>query len=270
MTGSGIYSIRHIESGLMYVGSAVNIAQRFRQHKSDLNLGKHHSSRLQRSWSKYGPDAFIFEIIEIVDRPEDLIEREQYHIDITGCVSPGGFNMRPKAESNLGKKFDEQVRLNMSLAGKSRKPTSPEARANNSAARKRNPITPEQRAKMAAGNVGKKRSLEGRANMSAAARLRPPASPETRQKISQALRGRAKNPHSPEILEGISKKIKMLWDSKEYREKNSSSRKTKLSAEDVIEIRNSSEKGSALSRRFNVSASVISEIKNRKAWSSLE
>ena len=77
----GIYCIRHIQSGMCYVGSSVNIPARWRAHKSLLSKGCHHSIHLQRSWAKYGPDAFQFEVVLLADQDELQI-REQQYIDI--------------------------------------------------------------------------------------------------------------------------------------------------------------------------------------------
>lgn len=44
---SGIYAIRHIETGKMYIGSSRHISDRWIIHCSCLRLQKHHSVRLQ-------------------------------------------------------------------------------------------------------------------------------------------------------------------------------------------------------------------------------
>lgn len=80
MKTSGIYLIRHRESGKCYVGSSVNCESRFYQHKSLLRLGRHRNPILQAAWNKYGPDAFDFELLESVP-VETLIAREQWHMD---------------------------------------------------------------------------------------------------------------------------------------------------------------------------------------------
>ena len=49
---SAIYGIRHIASGRIYVGSAVRTNARWRQHRSQLQRGTHHSRYLQAAWSK--------------------------------------------------------------------------------------------------------------------------------------------------------------------------------------------------------------------------
>jgi hypothetical protein len=84
---------------------------RWRAHRYHLNLGDHHASYLQRSWTKHGKAAFLFEIIEeCLD--EDKVLREQYYIDtLNSC-----YNGRPAADSNLGLKYSDEARARMSIA----------------------------------------------------------------------------------------------------------------------------------------------------------
>ena len=77
----GIYKIIHTPSGRYYVGSAINIINRFARHKTDLNNNKHHCIYLQRLWNKHGKNKFIFGFVEEVADKILLIQREQYHID---------------------------------------------------------------------------------------------------------------------------------------------------------------------------------------------
>jgi group I intron endonuclease len=81
-TVSGVYEIRHVESGKVYIGSSVNVRARWRQHRSDLRMGRHHSRRLQRSWNEHGASAFAFRVREEVG-PADLFARENCHIEET-------------------------------------------------------------------------------------------------------------------------------------------------------------------------------------------
>ena len=47
------------------MGSSKDIEKRWKQHKSSLKSGKHHSAKLQRAWNKYGKESgFRLEILE--------------------------------------------------------------------------------------------------------------------------------------------------------------------------------------------------------------
>lgn len=99
MPQSGIYTITNSVTGDVYVGSSSNIQSRWSHHLSDLRKGTHHSSRLQRAFTKYGEKAFVFALIEEV--PIDailLLQREQYWLD---TLQPA-YNARKQAERNSG------------------------------------------------------------------------------------------------------------------------------------------------------------------------
>lgn len=61
-----IYAITHKKSGKRYVGSSVDSHYRFIKHRCELNAGRHHCAYLQNAWSKYGPDAFSFSVLETI------------------------------------------------------------------------------------------------------------------------------------------------------------------------------------------------------------
>jgi group I intron endonuclease len=95
---SGIYKIESLlKPERFYIGSAVNINSRWARHKKDLRENKHHSSKLQNHYNKYGEADLVFTILEPC-LPEFNITREQFHID---NLHPF-FNCAPTAGSCLG------------------------------------------------------------------------------------------------------------------------------------------------------------------------
>lgn len=62
----GVYKITS-PSGKFYIGSSVDIHNRWWGHKSDLINNKHHSPPLQNAANKHGVDNLIFEVIEVCD-----------------------------------------------------------------------------------------------------------------------------------------------------------------------------------------------------------
>ena len=77
---SGVYQIRNLINGKIYIGSSKNLLTRKTQHFSDLKHNRHGNSHLQHSYNKYKKDNFIFEIIEFCNS-DDRIEIEQYWVD---------------------------------------------------------------------------------------------------------------------------------------------------------------------------------------------
>lgn len=104
---TGIYKIQSkCKPNRCYIGSAINIQQRWRAHKSDLNLLKHHSIKLQRHFNKYTLNDLEFIVIEECDKIK-LIEKEQYFIN---NIKPY-FNCSPTAGSCLGYKHSKEFIL---------------------------------------------------------------------------------------------------------------------------------------------------------------
>lgn len=166
---SGIYAIRNTVSGRIYVGSAINIRQRWRAHRSLLGKGKHHSVTLQRSWIKHGEGVFSFDILEVVTEKASLLSREQNWIDTLNAACPKrGFNNYAIAGSPLGSKRTPEQRAALSALrlGKKRPPFTPEHRAAISKGRlglkpgkQKVQRTAEHCAKIGASKLGKKRVL---------------------------------------------------------------------------------------------------------------
>jgi len=109
----GIYKILNLITGLFYIGSTGNFNRRFIEHKKLLRHSNHKNSYLQNTWNKHSELNFKFEILEIIESPtkELLADREQYWINLTECYKRHiGYNIRPKAENNLGVKFSDDFR----------------------------------------------------------------------------------------------------------------------------------------------------------------
>ena len=60
---SGIYIIKNIITGDIYIGSTSNLIKRKSTHFRSLIKNKHHSVKLQRSYNKYGKENFEFNVI---------------------------------------------------------------------------------------------------------------------------------------------------------------------------------------------------------------
>jgi hypothetical protein len=76
----GIYHISSKDRRMLYVGQSKNIAQRFIDHKRQMEKGIHPNKGLQDMWNEYGESGIQFEIKEIVDDARILIKRERDHI----------------------------------------------------------------------------------------------------------------------------------------------------------------------------------------------
>lgn len=156
---SGLYRIVNLSTGCEYVGSAANLAQRRRQHKSSLAHGRHVNRRLQRAWDKLGPNAFRFDVVELAPRSE-LLAREQALLD--SPAEHGRYNVMLVAGHGPGALASPETRAKMSAAKKGRK-LSPEHRAKIAAAGRGRTMSPETRARLAEANRGRAWTAEQRA-----------------------------------------------------------------------------------------------------------
>ena len=109
---SGIYAIVNLKNQKHYVGSAVNLRKRKGVHLAELRAGRHHCSKLQNAWNKYGENAFRFDVLEVVADKEQLIEREQFYIDATLPF----YNSARIAGSSLGRVLSDETRKKISEA----------------------------------------------------------------------------------------------------------------------------------------------------------
>jgi group I intron endonuclease len=176
---SGVYEIRNKLTGQRYIGSAVNFEKRWYSHRSDLRRGVHHSTHLQRAWTKHGAEAFEFKPI-IICAKEHVLLYEQFALD---AYKPE-FNICMVAGNILGVRRSEQTRAKLRLARKKRV-VSNETRKKLSVAQSARVYPRDVVEKIRAANTGQKRTPEARAKMSVAhiGQSRP-HSAETRQKIS--------------------------------------------------------------------------------------
>jgi group I intron endonuclease len=111
---SGVYQILCVPTGKVYVGSAVNLVRRWKEHCKNLRRGNHINLYLQHAWDKYGEAAFTFSVVELVPK-ESLLEAEQRWIDATRCYEQDrGFNICSDARSALGIKRRPETRQALS------------------------------------------------------------------------------------------------------------------------------------------------------------
>jgi group I intron endonuclease len=187
---SGIYSITSVNSGRVYIGSAVDFLSRKRIHLHYLRRGRHHSAAMQKEWNVHGESGFHFDLLEQVVDVKKLIERERWWLDFMETATRG-FNTALVAGSQLGYRHTEETKRLMREKRRFQK---------------MKPRTEETKRKMAEARKGWRYSAEQRAAMSGYLRGRkmPPVSEETKRKIGNANRGRKLPPISEETRRKIS------------------------------------------------------------------
>lgn len=182
---SGIYQIRNLVNGKIYIGKGVDIGSRWSKHKRLLNANKHYNIHLQRAWNNYGGNSFDFSILEHCPI-EQLDEREKYHIAIYKAEGLA-YNLTDGGEGMLGNVPTIETRAKLSKINKGKK---------------RHPFTEEHKAKIGLGNLGKKKSAEeiARRVEKQKGQKRAPFSEEHKLKIGLAQKGKPRSQKSMKAL----------------------------------------------------------------------
>lgn len=78
----GVYRITCTGNSQIYIGSSVNIKERWQQHLALLRRNRHSSTYLQNSYNKYGEDSFKFEVlVRLIEFNEEVLrDLEWYYI----------------------------------------------------------------------------------------------------------------------------------------------------------------------------------------------
>lgn len=180
-----IYKIVNLVNDKFYLGSTTNKKVRFREHRKQLRGNRHHCKHLQSAWNKYGEEKFAFKVVEEVPDGTPLWEIEdkylKEHFGKPYCYNSGSAAVAPwrgvygAKHPNFGKPVSDEQRQAISKRLKDfyaenitnhprfGKTHSEEVRAK---------ISEKVRAAVAKGKGGKFTPSE-----------------ETRQKMSQALKG---------------------------------------------------------------------------------
>ena len=171
----GVYKIVNKLNNKVYIGSSINILERWIAHKYKLKLGEHNNQYLQRTYNKYGIDNLQFSIIERCAE-DNLTIREQYWIDYYGGLGSSIlYNMKePEGDHKVLPEVAEKIK--QKLLGKS---PSKETIQKILKSREGYKHSEETTRKIGEGNKGKKRTQE------------------TKQKLSESKKGKMKGCENP-------------------------------------------------------------------------
>lgn len=259
---TGIYKIENLRNGRIYIGSAVRLKKRWRDHNRQLETGTHHSRFMQRCYNKHGAEVFDFSVLLYCDR-ENLIDYEQRAID---TFKPE-YNSSPTAGSQLGYTHTAETRKKMSASRP--KGFSPMTGKKHTEETKKK-ISESRKGK---GNCGW--TQERRDNISKALKGRE-ITEDQRKKISRTLMGHKQSPEQIEkrmkklrgrkMPEGFAEAARVRATgrkvSEETLERMSRSRAT-LTEDQVISIRLrrlNGEKQKSIAESMGISISTVADI----------
>lgn len=151
----GIYIVHNRKNGNFYIGSTVNLRQRWRQHLWGLANNQHHNPHLQSAWNKYGATSFEFLVVEVVKTTSNILLREQAWIDkFDASNNKACYNICQRASSQLGCKRSDETKRKLSEANKG-KSVSDATKLKLRNAKLGKKLAPEHIAKVRAARLGK-------------------------------------------------------------------------------------------------------------------
>jgi hypothetical protein len=116
---SGIYCIKCLENGKMYIGKSINITDRRQKHFNLLKRGIHDNRKVQNSYNKYGKKSFVFGVIEFCE-VDKLSELESFYMKkYNSFDKKNGFNISSEncgftVQSEETKQILRDIRSNVS------------------------------------------------------------------------------------------------------------------------------------------------------------
>jgi hypothetical protein len=67
----GVFQVRNTSNGRILIGSSPDLPSMLNRQQAQLRLGAHPNRDLQADWRTFGADAFAFETLDTLSRPED-------------------------------------------------------------------------------------------------------------------------------------------------------------------------------------------------------
>jgi len=124
---AGIYCVKNIVTGAMYIGSSINLALRVRSHITDSS-----NIHLKNAIKKYGIMNFLFIVVELVEINEELtqeenkanlLSREQFYLNWLFALHASlRYNFLSTAGSPLGYHLTDDAKAKISAANKGKEP----------------------------------------------------------------------------------------------------------------------------------------------------
>ena len=207
---TGIYKIQNTINNKVYIGQAVDIEDRWRNHLSSLRSNSHANTHLQNSFNYYGENAFIFSIIEECS-VDVLTRQEQFWIDYYGGVnSAKNYNQRD-AGSHGAHSEESKRKISESQKGIKKAPhtISDEGRKSLSKAHIGIKHSDETRIKMSLAHKGVKHTEESKKRISKGIKEYYNNNPDMREHLAELKRNRCVSQETRDKISKISKNRKV-------------------------------------------------------------
>jgi hypothetical protein len=67
----GVFQIKNLKNGKIFIGSSLDLKAFWNAQKWQLDFGMHRNALLQADWKEFGADQFIYEILGLVEYSDD-------------------------------------------------------------------------------------------------------------------------------------------------------------------------------------------------------
>ncbi len=100
----GVWRVRNSVNGKSLIGTSVDLPSMLNRQRAQLRMDTHDNKALQKDWNTLGPEAFEFEVLDVLTPPEqagwdpkdDLRVMEALWLDKLAPFDDQGYNPRPK------------------------------------------------------------------------------------------------------------------------------------------------------------------------------
>lgn len=102
----GIFQIRNIVNGKIYLEGSMNLDKIWNRHRSELQMRGHRNEKLQNDWNEFGEENFRFEILSELKLKEDdfndpkieLKQLEKMYFEELQPYGEKGYHNMPKGK----------------------------------------------------------------------------------------------------------------------------------------------------------------------------
>lgn len=99
----GVFQIRNVVNGKIYIESSVNLDAIWNRHRTELNFRGHRNATLQKEWTEFGEENYRFEILseiepregETTDYKKELTLLEKMYIEELQPYEEKGYHSLP-------------------------------------------------------------------------------------------------------------------------------------------------------------------------------
>ncbi len=105
----GVYRIHNTRDDRSLIGRSVDLPSILNRERVSLRFGNHPNAALQRDWATHGPDAFVFEVLDTLEPPEeqpdydptdDLRVLEELWTERLQAVGARGYGARARLDAS--------------------------------------------------------------------------------------------------------------------------------------------------------------------------